>query len=125
MKSTPGAERERRPGFFTTRRRIKMTAINTQTASLPALRDGLVARLESFRAQVRKHLVLEGLARWMSEAVAVALASFILDRLFRFGLPIRLTILGLGLAFLLVELYRWVIRPMLLGLSVVGLADAI
>ena len=68
---------------------------------------------------------LEGLARWAGEAVAVALGSFVLDRLFRFGLPIRLSIVFLGLGFLLVELCRWVIGPMLLELNVVGLAAAI
>src|SRR5438067_347506 len=102
-----------------------MTALNASTASLPDLRRGLVSRLEAFRAQVRKHLLLEGATRWLAEAVAIALLSFILDRLFRFGLPVRMAILVLGVGFLVVEAWRWIVTPLQLDLNVVGLADAI
>jgi hypothetical protein len=100
-----------------------MTTANVTT--LPDLRTGLLARLESFRANVRKHLLLEGLARWLAELIAVALLSFLLDRLLRLGLTTRLVLLSLGLAFLAVEAWRFVLTPLRLQLSLITLAAAI
>lgn len=103
-----------------------MTTANIPiSADLPSLRDGLIARLEVFRAQVRKHLVLEGAARWLGEAVAVALVSFLLDRLLRLSLPTRVVFLTLGVGFLIYEAWRFVLTPIRLNLGLVGLAAAI
>src|SRR5204863_7248788 len=85
----------------------------------------LLSRREPFRSQVRQHLLLEGLARWLAELVAVALLSFLRDRSFRLRLPTRLVILSLSLAFLAVELWRFVITPLRMQLGLVGLAAAI
>jgi hypothetical protein len=103
-----------------------MTTANVPTSpNLADLRQGLLARLELFRGEVRKHMLLEGLARWLAELVGVALVSFLLDRLLRLGLPTRLTLLFLALGFLAVEYWRFVITPLRLRLGHVGLAAAI
>src|SRR5256885_17048374 len=102
-----------------------MTTANVPASpSLPALRRGLLSRLETFRSQVRQHLLLEGLARWLAELVAVALVSFLLDRFFRLGLPTRLVILFLSLAFLAVELWRFRVTPPPKPVGLVGLPAA-
>jgi hypothetical protein len=101
------------------------TATVSTSPNLTDLRQGLLARLELFRGQVRTHMLLEGLARWLAELVAVALVSFLLDRLLRLGLPTRLTLLFLALGFLAVEAWRFIIAPLRLRLGHVGLAAAI
>src|SRR5437879_4955795 len=91
----------------------RVTTANLPTSpSLADLRRGLLARLEQFRGKVRKHLVLEGLARWLAELVGIALLSFILDRLLRLSLPMRFTFLAIGGAFLIVEAWRFIISPL-------------
>src|SRR5947209_6317308 len=99
------------------------------TANLPSsppdlgyLRAGLIARLQLFRAKIRKHLVLEGVARWLGEAVAVLLVSFALDRLLRLSLATREVFLVIGGVFLLVEAWRFIFTPLRLQLSLVGIA---
>ncbi len=101
------------------------TAAPPSSPDLGRLRDGLIARLMLFRARVRKHLVLEGIARWLGEAVAVVLVSFILDRLLRLSLPTRLIFLVMGTVFLLVEAWRFIVVPIRLEMSLIGVAGAI
>jgi hypothetical protein len=103
-----------------------MTAANLPASSdLNYLRAGLIARLQLFRVKIRKHLVMEGIARWMSELVLVLLVSFLLDRALRLSLATRIVFLTAGAIFLLVELWRFVIRPIWSDLSLVGIAAAI
>ena len=103
-----------------------MTTANVPTSpDLGYLRAGLIARLQLFRARIRKHLVLEGLARWLGEAVAVVFVSFVLDRLLRLSLPTRLVFLAMGVVFLLIEAWRFIVAPIRLRLSLVGIAAAI
>ena len=105
---------------------LKMTSAPPPTSpDLSYLRDGMVARLQLFRARVRKHLVFEGIARWLGEAVAVVLVSFMLDRLLRLSLPTRIVSLAIGTLFLLVEMWRWIVTPIRLKLSLIGVAGAI
>ena len=107
-------------------RMTDMSALNSSTSSdLGHLRDGMVARLMLFRARVRKQLVLEGIARWLGEAVAVVLISFILDRLLRLSIPTRLTFLIMGAVFLLVEAWRLIVTPIRMEMSLIGVAGAI
>jgi hypothetical protein len=103
-----------------------MTTANIPASSdLTYLRAGLIARLQLFRVKIRKHLVMEGIARWLGELVAVLLVSFLLDRALRLSLPTRIVFLVIGSAFLLVELFRFVISPIWVNLSLVGIAAAI
>ena len=102
------------------------------TANLPPsslnldyLRSGMVARLQSFRDTVRGHLLVEGVARWLAEAVGVAIVMFLLDRLLRLSLPMRLVVLAAAGVFLLVEAWRFVFNPLRWEMSLVGLAAAI
>lgn len=90
-----------------------------------ALRSNLLARLGRFRAQLRRHLALEGLARWIVEFVGICLASFIVDRLLRLSLPMRLIIGICAAGFLLYELWRWILRPLMARFSLIGLVAAI
>src|SRR5258706_2145519 len=103
-----------------------MTTANLPSSpSLSDLRRALLTRLEKFPAQVPKHLVLEGLARWLADLVGIALLSFILDRLLRLSLPMRLIFLFIGVGFLIVEAWRFILSPLFVKLGLVGLAAAI
>ena len=98
------------------------------TANLPNLdylRTGMIARLQSFRSKIREHMLLEGIARWLSEAVAVLLITFILDRLLRLSFPTRLVVLLAGAVFLAVEASRYIFTPLRWRMSLVGVAAAI
>ena len=92
---------------------------------IPRQRRGTICRhMDDRRAKVREHILLEGLARWLSEAVAVGLITFILDRLLRLSLPMRLIVLAAGAIFLAVEAFRYVFNPLRWKMSLVASCSA-
>src|SRR5437868_2360183 len=104
-----------------------MTTLNapTETSDLLSLRQQLIDRLSDFRRRVRTHLLVEGAARVLAEAVALALLSLVLDRWLRLSHPARIVLLVMGLAFLAWEAWRHVLSPLRLDMNLVGLAAAL
>lgn len=82
---------------------------------------GVDSRLAAVRTQIKMWFVLEGLAYTLWTALALALASFLLDYYFRFDLQQRTFLLvASGIVLLLVFAQR-VIRPLSMPLSDDGL----
>src|SRR3954466_15343703 len=100
-----------------------MTTLNPVSADLAALQTQLLGRFEQFRRRVRTHLVLEGVARVLAEAVGLLVPSVILDRLFRLGLTSRLIYPLLAIAFVAWETVKYIVRPLRLPLDPVDLAS--
>src|SRR5947209_20354588 len=99
-----------------------MTTIDPTSADLSTLRAQLIDRLSEFRRRVRTHLLVEGIARVLGAAVALALLSLVLDRWFRLSHPTRMILLCLGLAVLAWQAWRHILSPLRLNMSPVGLA---
>src|SRR3712207_2054497 len=99
-----------------------MTVLDPTNLDLPDLQRQLVGRLEDFGQRVRTHLLVEGAARVLAVAVALALLSFLLDRWLRLGLATRLILLAAGVAVVAVEAWRHLVTPMRLSLSPIALA---
>lgn len=93
--------------------------------NFPALRRDVLARIDAFRGNVRRHLALEGLARWLAELVAFLFLSFIADRLLRLSVPARVTIVVLGAVYLAVQAIRYILVPAKTEMTAIGLAAAI
>jgi hypothetical protein len=102
-----------------------MTTLNPISSDLAALQTQLLGRFEQFRRRVRTHLVLEGVARVLAEAVGLVILSFILDRLFRLGLTSRLIYTILAVGFVAWEAMKHVVRPLRMPLDAVDLASAL
>ncbi len=104
-----------------------MTTLDTTTPppDVADLRRQLVERFAAFARRVRNHLVLEGAARVLAELVALALLSFVVDRVFRLGLGARLVFLVAAAGVLAWEAWRFVALPLRLPLGPLDLATAI
>jgi hypothetical protein len=92
---------------------------------LAEMRSGIIARLTRFRAQVRRHLLIEGLARVIGVTVALALASLILDRRLKLQLPTRIAFIIPSLIVIGIEIWRWIIAPLRARLGLLDLTTAL
>lgn len=102
-----------------------MTVLNATTSRLTISRDDVVSRLDALRRRVRLHLFIAGFTRVFAEAVGLAILSYILDRWLRLGVPMRIWLMLMGLAFLAYEAWRYIIQPLRMRLSEVALAAAV
>src|SRR5688572_4208875 len=102
-----------------------MTTFNASMPDLAALQQQLLGRFERFRRRVRTHMLVEGVARVLAVVVGVALLSFVLDRIFRLGLTSRLIFTAMGVALIVWQLRRHIIRPLRLPLNPVDLATTL
>ncbi len=92
-------------------------------AQLRQAQRRVLGRLEIVRRGVRLHLLVEGIF-WLASALLVAAAvSLALDRLLRFNLPTRVGLLAIALAAILTIAFRRLIRPLLLPLDDLDLAE--
>ena len=83
----------------------------------------LERRLRGIRRRLRLHLLVEGLF-WVTTAVLVATAvTFALDCAFRFNLPTRYGLLAVAVAAILYVVARKLVRPLLLLLAPLDLAE--
>ncbi len=83
----------------------------------------VLRRLEAVRRALRTHLLVEGLS-WVVAAVLLAVATtLVLDRLVRFNLPTRLGLLAVAVAAILYVLVQRLIRPLLLPMRDLDLAE--
>jgi hypothetical protein len=91
---------------------------------LHVARRALQKRFDAFARKIRATLLLEQMAKWLALVIALALATFILDRTFRLSLIARR---GLLVTFLLIVVARiWSLRwPLRLRLSPDVLASAL
>lgn len=88
---------------------------------LAEMRSGIVARLNRFRGQVRRHLLIEGITRVLAITVALALASLVLDRRLKLHLVTRLVFIIPSLIGIGVEIWRWIITPLRTRLGLLDL----
>ncbi|MFI5381721.1 MAG: hypothetical protein ACHRHE_20685 [Tepidisphaerales bacterium] len=95
------------------------------TVDLAGMRAGIVARLKRFRAQVRVHMLAEGVARVVGMTVALALLSLILDRRLKLHLGTRIGFLIPALAVIGHEIWRWIIAPLRAKLGLLDLTTAL
>lgn len=85
----------------------------------------VLRRLEKVRRSLRTHLLVEGLS-WVVAAVLIAIvATLVADRLFRFNLPTRWGLLAIALAAISYVVVQRLIRPLLLPLVDLDLAELI
>jgi hypothetical protein len=98
---------------------------NLSVRSLNTRRESLVQRLTTFRAHVRKHLLISGFAKLLAEVIAVCIFSLLLDRWLRLSLPMRVIfLLGMVIGFFY-ELWRLILSPLQIRAGLVDLAAAL
>jgi hypothetical protein len=102
-----------------------MSVVDPTSVDLVGLRERLVARLERFKQIVRKHLLLEGVTRVLAIAVGLAILSYIVDRTLRLSLPARVVLLIAAIAYLVWEIWREILQPMLTQIDPVTLAHTL
>ena len=90
-----------------------------------AARRSLAVRLDAFRRRARLHVGVAGAVRVVLLTATLAMASFMVDRIFRLGVGTRVVLLLLGLAYIGIELWRFVLSPLRRHVGYVQLADAI
>ena len=100
----------------------EQTATNFDTA---AARRSLTMRLDVFRRRARWHVGVAGGMRVVLLTAVLAMASFMVDRVFRLGPAMRVVLLLAGLSYLAVELWRFVLSPLRRHVGYVQLADAL
>ncbi|HVV99737.1 MAG TPA: hypothetical protein VHB77_05335 [Planctomycetaceae bacterium] len=93
------------------------------TNRMQARRLAVLERLGSIRRRVRTHLLLEGLAWWLCTALALAGVTLLLDRLFRPELSMRVALALTAGAILGFLAWRRILRPALLSLNDLDLAE--
>src|SRR5688572_9445121 len=103
----------------------KLTVIDATISALASRRDDIVSRLKELRRRVRKHLFVAGFARVFAETVGLALLSLIIDRWLRLGLPMRVWLLLMALAWLAWETWRHILDPVRMAMDPVDLAHAV
>ncbi len=105
---------------------IVMSVMLEPRTSDPRLRQAqraVLARLADVRRRLRAHLLAEGLF-WTSTALVVAAgATLVLDRLVRFNLPTRWALLAIAVAAVLAVFVQRLVRPLLLRLDTLDLAE--
>lgn len=85
----------------------------------------VLRRLEKVRRALRLYLLVEGLS-WVVAAVLIAIVTtLVTDRLLRFNLPTRLGLLAIALAAISYVVAQRLIRPLLLPLVDLDLAEII
>lgn len=95
------------------------------SGTLRQAQRSVLRRLESVRRALRLHLLVEGLS-WVVAAVLIAtVTTLILDRLLRFNLPTRMGLLAIALAAISYVVVQRLIRPLLLPLDDLDLAELI
>ncbi|MEX0979410.1 MAG: hypothetical protein WDZ48_11180, partial [Pirellulales bacterium] len=83
----------------------------------------VLLRLERLRRMLRMHLLVEGLFWVSTTTLAVAAASLLADRWLRFDPPTRWGLLAIGLATIAYVAFRRLMRPLLLPLANLDLAE--
>ena len=76
-------------------------------------------------ATIRRHLLVEGLVRTLALLVGLAAVSLLFDRLLRMETASRVVLAVAGLAGLAVAAWRWIVRPLTLGLDDLDLAELV
>ncbi|HEV3136600.1 MAG TPA: hypothetical protein VGZ26_01830, partial [Pirellulales bacterium] len=103
------------------------TTLEPATTKIPdALghaRRAVLRRLADVRRRLRSHLLVEGLFWTTSALMLAAGASLMLDWLLRFNLPTRLGLLAIAVAAISVLAMRRLVRPLLLPLADLDLAE--
>jgi hypothetical protein len=90
---------------------------------LRRIQRAVLRRLKSVRRKLRIHLLVEGIF-WVTMALLLTAAtSLALDRLLRFNLSTRLGLLAIALGAILVLAWRRLVRPLLLPLDDLDLAE--
>jgi len=92
---------------------------------LRAAARSLEGRFDAFARQVRARLLLEEAAKWVALVVALAIATFVLDRTLRLSVPTRRGLLFVTLAVIAVQAWRWLLAPLRLKLDLDVLAAAL
>jgi hypothetical protein len=80
-------------------------------------------RLDAVRQRLRLHLLVEGLFWVIGAVVLAAVASLLLDWSLRFNLPTRLGLLAIAVAAIVWLAYQRLLRPLLLPLDHLDLAE--
>ncbi|MBI3839430.1 MAG: hypothetical protein HY288_16040 [Planctomycetia bacterium] len=103
------------------------TTLEPDTAKIPdPLRNArreVLRRLIDVRWRLRSHLLVEGLFWTTSGVMLTAGASLALDWLLRFNLPTRMGMLAIAVAAISVLAVRRLVRPLLLPLADLDLAE--
>jgi hypothetical protein len=85
----------------------------------------LHGRLAHFGRRVRVHLMLESIARVLAMTIGILLLSFVLDRVFRLGLPSRIFFIAVAAAFIVWQVRRHIVFPLRTSLDPIDLAVAL
>jgi len=91
--------------------------------SLLTAQRRVLSRLNVVRQRLRLHLLVEGLFWFLAATFVLAAASLMLDRLFRFELSTRLALLALGAGALVWVAVQRLVRPALVKLDDLDLAE--
>src|SRR4051812_13206946 len=102
-----------------------MSQIIANITDLTARREALSNRLSMFRAHVRRHLLIAGVARIVAEVILACIFSLLLDRWLRLSLPMRVIFLLMGIVGLFYEIWHHLILPQQIQADLVGMAAAI
>lgn len=87
------------------------TAASDQTSRPPEVTRPIAERLAALRGQVKRWILVDGLARWIWLLLGIAALDMALDRLFKMDFAQRLIVLVLVAAFLGVWLVWRILRP--------------
>jgi len=104
---------------------MSVPAVDNNLADLQSARRSLEVRFDQFAKQVRAQLLLQEAARWIALVVALAFATFVLDRTLRLSPFTRRVLLIALLAIIVIQVWRWLLAPLRLKLNLDVLASAL
>ena len=89
------------------------------------MQSAITQRLSRMRGRLRSQLVVEGVARWLLTAVAIAALTFVADWKFELGRPVRIGMIALSAAALAFIAVRYIVLPLMAQWSIFDVAGAI
>ncbi len=87
------------------------TAASDSTSRQPEITRPIVERLATLRSQLKRWVVVDGLARWIWLLLGIAALDMAMDRLFKMDFAQRLIVLVLVAAAMAAWLVWRVLRP--------------